>query len=248
VPPDGDQDAVGDANSQSSSSNGAQSQAQANNQQSSPPALGTAHIKKENGSGVGGVAANGASGKSKGKGKSNQSNNSSASTPGSAPPSTPSPRCQTPVTNNPSPAGSAFSTPPVHGSNANPQSNGGQAAGTGNQPGQLMSSNSSLMNMATMIDTFTDAQLQSNQISSTVLDSPYSYDYQTGSYIDSRNYYGQWPTPHAAMGMQAQVGPGGPGGGGAGGPGGAAVAGVPPLTPTTPTAQPQLGVVTEKRF
>jgi len=146
------------------------------------------------------------------------------------------------VTNNPSPAGSAFSTPPVHGSNANPQSNGGQAAGTGNQPGQLMSSNSSLMNMATMIDTFTDAQLQSNQISSTVLDSPYSYDYQTGSYIDSRNYYGQWPTPHAAMGMQAQVGPGGPGGGGAGGPGGAAVAGVPPLTPTTPTAQPQLGV------
>jgi len=122
VPPDGDQDAVGDANSQSSSSNGAQSQTQANNQQSSPPALGTAHIKKENGSGVGGVAANGASGKSKGKGKSNQSNNSSASTPGSAPPSTPSPRCQTPVTNNPSPAGSAFSTPPVHGSNANPQS------------------------------------------------------------------------------------------------------------------------------
>lgn len=42
-----------------------------------------------------------------------------------------------------------------------------------------------------MIDTFTDAQLQSNQISSTVLDSPYSYDYATGSYIDKRNYYNQ---------------------------------------------------------
>ncbi|XP_059614270.1 methylcytosine dioxygenase TET isoform X2 [Phlebotomus argentipes] len=57
----------------------------------------------------------------------------------------------------------------------------------------MMNSNSSLLNMASMIDNFTDAQLQSNQISSTVLDSPYSYDYNTGSYIDSRNYYGQWP-------------------------------------------------------
>lgn len=49
-----------------------------------------------------------------------------------------------------------------------------------------------------MIDNFTDAQLQSNQISSTVLDSPYSYDYATGSYIDKRNYYNQqWIPPHA---------------------------------------------------
>lgn len=47
--------------------------------------------------------------------------------------------------------------------------------------------------MATMIDNFTDAQLQSNHISSTVLDSPYSYDYTTGSYIDNRNFYNQWP-------------------------------------------------------
>lgn len=49
-----------------------------------------------------------------------------------------------------------------------------------------------------MIDNFTDAQLQSNQISSTVLDSPYSYDYATGSYIDKRNFYNQqWIPPHA---------------------------------------------------
>lgn len=53
--------------------------------------------------------------------------------------------------------------------------------------------------MASMIDNFTDAQsLQSNQISSTVLDSPYSYDYATGSYIDKRNYYNQqWIPTHA---------------------------------------------------
>lgn len=127
------------------------------------------------------------SSKSKSKSKQSQQNQQTQNQQQSAPPSTPSPRCQTPVTNNPSPAsaGSAFTTPPVNP--ANP-------AGT---PG-MMTSNSSLMNMATMIDTFTDAQLQSNQISSTVLDSPYSYDYQTGSYIDNRNYYGNWPPPPQA--------------------------------------------------
>uniref|UniRef100_A0A1A9UGC8 Methylcytosine dioxygenase TET n=1 Tax=Glossina austeni TaxID=7395 RepID=A0A1A9UGC8_GLOAU len=128
--------------------------------------------------------------KSKSKSKSNQS---STTTSSSAPPSTPSPRCQTPVTNNPSPAGSAFTTPPVSNNNLSNQPSNNNASG-GNT-NQLMTSNTSLMNMATMIDTFTDAQLQSNQISSTVLDSPYSYDYQTGSYIDSRNYYGNWPPP-----------------------------------------------------
>lgn len=51
---------------------------------------------------------------------------------------------------------------------------------------------STLLDMASMIDNFTDAQLQSNQISSTVLDSPYSYDYQTGQYIDNRQYHYQW--------------------------------------------------------
>lgn len=60
----------------------------------------------------------------------------------------------------------------------------------------MMNSNSNLINMASMIDNFTDAQLQSNQISSTVLDSPYSYDYATGSYIDKRTFFNQqWMTP-----------------------------------------------------
>lgn len=56
--------------------------------------------------------------------------------------------------------------------------------------GGLLNPNSNLVNMESMIENFTDAQLQSNQISSTVLDSPYTYDYNTGSYVDSRhNYY-----------------------------------------------------------
>lgn len=50
-----------------------------------------------------------------------------------------------------------------------------------------------------MIDTFTDAQLQSNQISSTVLDSPYSYDYQTGQYIDNRQFHYQWQQDYNKM-------------------------------------------------
>lgn len=64
----------------------------------------------------------------------------------------------------------------------------------------MLNSNSNLINMASMIDNFTEAQLQSNQISSTVLDSPYSYDYATGSYIDKRNYYNQqWMPPPPGM-------------------------------------------------
>lgn len=50
-----------------------------------------------------------------------------------------------------------------------------------------------------MIDNFTDAQLQSNQISSTVLDSPYSYDYQTGQYIDNRHFHYQWQQDYNKM-------------------------------------------------
>lgn len=93
-----------------------------------------------------------------------------------AQPSTSSPRSQTPVNtnnNNTNNQNSAFSTPATHPN--------------------MMNTNTSLINMASMIDNYTDAQLQSNQISSTVLDSPYSYDYNTGSYIDSRGYYHQWP-------------------------------------------------------
>lgn len=80
---------------------------------------------------------------------------------------------------------SAFSTPSHQQSlnNSNPQQT--QLPGNGNNT-------STLLDMASMIDNFTDAQLQSNQISSTVLDSPYSYDYQTGQYIDNRQYHYQW--------------------------------------------------------
>ncbi|KAG6463975.1 hypothetical protein O3G_MSEX014195 [Manduca sexta] len=82
-----------------------------------------------------------------------------------------SPRATTPSLNqsNPSPFSnnahynSAFVNPNMHNQNPN-----------------LINpnlGNPALLDMATMIDNFTDAQLQSNQISSTVLDSPYnSYD------------------------------------------------------------------------
>lgn len=46
---------------------------------------------------------------------------------------------------------------------------------------------------------FFTAQLQSNQISSTVLDSPYSYDYQTGQYIDNRQFHYQWQQDYNKM-------------------------------------------------
>jgi hypothetical protein len=89
--------------------------------------------------------------------------------------------------------------------NNNNNGNNSNASGTNNQhqahqlqhpqqqtqlPGN--GNTSTLLDMASMIDNFTDAQLQSNQISSTVLDSPYSYDYQTGQYIDNRQYHYQW--------------------------------------------------------
>uniref|UniRef100_W8ANR5 Methylcytosine dioxygenase TET n=1 Tax=Ceratitis capitata TaxID=7213 RepID=W8ANR5_CERCA len=167
-----------------------------------------ATVNAVNGKKEGGVG----NSKSKSKSKAGTVVNTAGTTPSSAPPSTPSPRCQTPVTNNPSPAGSAFTTPPVNNTNNTHMNTAVNNAAGGNAPNQLMSSNSSLMNMATMIDTFTDAQLQSNQISSTVLDSPYSYDYQTGSYIDSRNYYGNWPPPHATHATHpVGMGPGAPG-------------------------------------
>lgn len=58
---------------------------------------------------------------------------------------------------------------------------------------------STLLDMASMIENFTDAQLQSNQISSTVLDSPYSYDYQTGQYVDNRQFHYQWQQDYNKM-------------------------------------------------
>jgi methylcytosine dioxygenase TET2/3 len=88
---------------------------------------------------------------------------------------------------------SAFSTPNHHQQQQQQQ----QQQSTTNSPQQTQlpgngNNTSTLLDMASMIDNFTDAQLQSNQISSTVLDSPYSYDYQTGQYIDNRQYHYQW--------------------------------------------------------
>ncbi|VVC88541.1 unnamed protein product [Leptidea sinapis] len=82
-----------------------------------------------------------------------------------------SPRAPTPALNQspfpPNPNNphynSAFVNPNMHNANSNLLNNN--------------MSNPALLDMASMIDNFTDAQLQSNQISSTVLDSPYnSYD------------------------------------------------------------------------
>lgn len=81
-----------------------------------------------------------------------------------------SPRAHTPALNQTNPGvfpnnqghyNSAFINPNMHSQNT----------------GGLMNpnlGNPALLDMATMIDNFTDAQLQSNQISSTVLDSPYN--------------------------------------------------------------------------
>lgn len=82
-----------------------------------------------------------------------------------------SPRAHTPALNQSNP--SAFTNNPHYNSAfVNPNMH--------NQSPGLMNpnlSNPALLDMATMIDNFTDAQLQSNQISSTVLDSPYNpYD------------------------------------------------------------------------
>lgn len=77
-----------------------------------------------------------------------------------------SPRALTPALNQSNPSAfsnnynSAFVNPNMHNQMHNPNLG-----------------NPALLDMATMIDNFTDAQLQSNQISSTVLDSPYNpYD------------------------------------------------------------------------
>ncbi|XP_073841916.1 ten-Eleven Translocation (TET) family protein isoform X3 [Musca autumnalis] len=154
----------------------APSEANAPSAQNTTTAAATAVKKESTGSNSNSGTNSGSASTSKSKSKA-KSQQSSATTP-APPPTTPSPRCQTPVTNNPSPAGSAFSTPPV--SNNQNNSNGNNHSNSGSSNGSSSAG---------------DAQLQSNQISSTVLDSPYSYDYQTGSYIDSRNYYGNWPPP-----------------------------------------------------
>jgi methylcytosine dioxygenase TET2/3 len=99
---------------------------------------------------------------------------------------------QTPANQNSSQ--SAFASP-------NHQQNNSQSPQTQlpNTPSANGHNTSTLLDMASMIDNFTDAQLQSNQISSTVLDSPYSYDYQTGQYIDNRQFHYQWQQDYNKM-------------------------------------------------
>lgn len=103
-----------------------------------------------------------------------------------------SPRAATPnsLSNN-SNSNSAFTTPP----SSQQQAPTGVTAPAPQQPvANKPPGSTSLIDMASMIDNFTDAQLQSNQISSTVLDSPYAaYDYNLGTYVDTRTYYNQWP-------------------------------------------------------
>lgn len=90
---------------------------------------------------------------------------------------------------------SAFSSPNNQQNNS-PSTQQNQLPATPNANGN---NTSTLLDMASMIDNFTDAQLQSNQISSTVLDSPYSYDYQTGQYIDNRHFHYQWQQDYNKM-------------------------------------------------
>ncbi|XP_063703014.1 methylcytosine dioxygenase TET [Culicoides brevitarsis] len=109
-----------------------------------------------------------------------------------------SPRAGTPnsLSNN-SNSNSAFTTPPSsvqQPAGATQQSSQQQQGQQQGQQQQKPPGSTSLIDMASMIDNFTDAQLQSNQISSTVLDSPYAaYDYNLGTYVDTRTYYNQWP-------------------------------------------------------
>ncbi|XP_049866307.1 DNA N6-methyl adenine demethylase-like isoform X2 [Pectinophora gossypiella] len=83
-----------------------------------------------------------------------------------------SPRALTPALNQSNPSAFQSNNPHYNSAFINPNMH--------NQSPSLMNpnlSNPALLDMASMIDNFTDAQLQSNQISSTVLDSPYNqYD------------------------------------------------------------------------
>ncbi|XP_047986401.1 LOW QUALITY PROTEIN: DNA N6-methyl adenine demethylase [Leguminivora glycinivorella] len=86
-------------------------------------------------------------------------------TPQPDPRNNPSPRSQNSASPRALTPALTHSTPSPFPNNYNSAFNPMHAPGLGNP---------ALLDMATMIDNFTDAQLQSNQISSTVLDSPYN--------------------------------------------------------------------------
>ncbi|CAB3242922.1 unnamed protein product [Arctia plantaginis] len=127
--------------------------------------------------------------------ESNTSTNNSAQSPGNQKKSQQSPAPRTPqpqdARNNASPRSQSSASPRAHtpalnqsnpsAFNSNPHYNSAFVnPNMHHQTPGLMNpnlGNPALLDMATMIDNFTDAQLQSNQISSTVLDSPYNpYD------------------------------------------------------------------------
>ncbi|XP_047526576.1 DNA N6-methyl adenine demethylase [Vanessa atalanta] len=128
------------------------------------------------------------------------SNNSSTNTPQQSPGNQKKPQCTTPAPKTPQPNDVRNNASPRSQSSASPRANTPALSQSNNSafsnnphynsafvnpnmhglnPGLMNASlgNPALLDMATMIDNFTDAQLQSNQISSTVLDSPYNpYD------------------------------------------------------------------------
>lgn len=127
--------------------------------------------------------------------ESNASSNNSSQSPGNQKKSQQSPAPRTPqpqdARNNASPRSQSSASPRAHtpalnqsnpsAFNNNPHYNSAFVnPNMQHQNPGLMNpnlGNPALLDMATMIDNFTDAQLQSNQISSTVLDSPYNpYD------------------------------------------------------------------------
>lgn len=128
-----------------------------------------------------------------------ESNNSSTNTPQQSPGNQKKPQCSTPAPKTPQPNDVRNNASPRSQSSASPRANTPALSQTNTSfsnnphynsafvnpnihnlnPGLMNANlgNPALLDMATMIDNFTDAQLQSNQISSTVLDSPYNpYD------------------------------------------------------------------------
>lgn len=143
------------------------------------------------------------------KDEDNSESNNSTNTPQPSPGSQKKPQCTTPAPKTPQPNDMRNNASPRSQSSASPRA----TTPAFNQPNTQFSnnphynsafvnpnmhnpnsglmnpnlSNPALLDMASMIDNFTDAQLQSNQISSTVLDSPYN------PYDQSYNLHNQNP-------------------------------------------------------
>lgn len=140
-------------------------------------------------------------------------NNSTNSTPQQSPGSNKKTQCSTPgprtpqpdARNNPSPRSQSSAsprslTPALNQSNPSAFTNNYNSAFVNpNMHNQNIINpnlgNPALLDMATMIDNFTDAQLQSNQISSTVLDSPYNPYTDQNYNLHHQNLYSHVQSP-----------------------------------------------------